>query len=818
MIKNYPSSLFYKIIFTIAFAFCFFNSNAQYANAVIDDQLTNANEYGTANSNTYTSGGQTWHLTWDADTLYVMVRNANIYESVIMYFDFNPIVPVNGGNNTNGNLTGYFAEGLTPNLPFRADAFLYSRCLNPSSNFGIIGNANGTGGWLGVGFGNNALGSGVNDVSDGFVASGNISGEDRREFKIAWAHLKGSAGVPSSFNWFGYCAYNCSNTCGGIYGQVPSANPSGSLPPNSTPDMVRYFTVSTTANGSATNPVSRDSYTHLGSIITNFGNISCYDFTMNTPGQFITRLTGAGFKDWTIDGTLVVNNGSIYFGGYNAAYGITDYGATTINNLLISGGELNFDYDTYVTLVTGDVTQTGGLFYLGDRTNANQGDLEVRGNWNRTGGTFGINHKAVFFRGTSLQNISGIGTHFPYVEINNAAGISLVSGNDTIQDTLWLVIGNVSLANNNLTIEGLNGQTVSSTGAISGGSSNSFIVTDGTGVLEQRQVGPTVRSTSILYPIGNSSTDYRPVTITNTGTTDNITARVFSTVWTGGTNGAGTQISTDYVDRTWVLGETVTGGSNLDLSFQYAGADELTSFDRTNCAIVYHNGGSWITTQAYGPVAGGNPYTRAVSGISNLGDFSIQSVLLSPLPVNLVAFNAELKGNDGNVYWTTTNEINADHFILERSVDGINFSEISTQTAQTQSTVFKNYYYLDKNINRLGTSVIYYRLREVDKNGSQYYSQIIALKLKDNTVSDILNFFPNPCIDQFVISYFSDKDDEITLDIYSSTGAIVCSVNFEVSEGINQLNQTQLNDIAQGIYFVKITNHQRQINYKFVKQ
>ncbi len=817
MLKVYSKYFCLKIICSIAAGLIYFSANGQYGNAVIDDQLTNADEYGTGNANTYTSGGQTWHLTWDADTLYVMVRNANISEGIFMYFDFNPIVPVNGGNNSNGNLTGYFYENITPNLPFRADAFLYLRNINPTFNFGIVGNANGTGGWVGVGANANALGGGTNDITEGFIASANVAGEDRREFKIAWSRLKGSAGVPASFNWMGYCAYNCSGSCGGVYGQVPAANPSGTFPVGATPDFVRYFTVSTTANGSATNPISRDSYTHLGGSISSFGNINCYDFTMNTAGQTITRLTGPGLKDWTINGTLVVNNGAIYFGAYNAAYGITDYGTTTINNLLISGGELNFDYDTYVTLVTGNVTQTGGLLYLGDRTNANQGDLELRGNWLRTGGTFGINHKAVFFRGNTLQTISGIGTKFPYVEINNAAGVQLLSGNDTIQDTLWLVNGNISLGNNNLVIEGLNGQTPTSTGAISGGSSNSFIVTDGTGVLEQRQLGPTVRNTSILFPIGNNSTDYRPVTITNTGTTDDINARVFATVWTGGNLGAGTQIPDYYVDRTWVLNESVSGASNLDLTFQYAAADELTSFIRTNCAVVQHSGGVWNTTQPYGPVAGGNPYTRTTSGITALGNFSIESELI-PLPFDLLDFDAVLKNNDGFIYWQTTNEVNVDQYELERSTDALNFSTIAVVPAITHNLVYKNYNYTDPDITGLGVKVVYYRLKQVDKNGNSNYTKIIALKLSNAVQPGIISFYPNPCADQLNICYFSAIDEHVTFDIYTVSGSIVHSSTLAVEEGINELRISQLHDIAQGVYFIRIRNDKQLMNYKFIKQ
>src|SRR5205085_1268180 len=135
-------------------------------------------------------------------------------------------------------------------------------------------------------------------------------------------------------------------------------------------------------------------------------------------------------------------------------------------------------------------------------------------------------------------------------------------------------------------------------------------------------------------------------------------------------------------------------------TFQYDGADELTSFDRSNCAITYHNGTSWITIPPYGPVSGGNPYTRSVLGITDFGNYSIQSIV-QPLPVSLLEFNAVLKGNDGSVYWRTTNEVNVDHYILERSVDGNNFNEIVNLPSQTQSSVYKLYNHLDKNLNLL---------------------------------------------------------------------------------------------------------------------
>jgi hypothetical protein len=46
-------------------------------------------------------------MTWDDNNLYVGITNANLAEAAVIYIDRNPISPVNGGNNSNGNLLGF---------------------------------------------------------------------------------------------------------------------------------------------------------------------------------------------------------------------------------------------------------------------------------------------------------------------------------------------------------------------------------------------------------------------------------------------------------------------------------------------------------------------------------------------------------------------------------------------------------------------------------------------------------------------------------------------------------------------------------------
>ncbi|HYE95838.1 MAG TPA: T9SS type A sorting domain-containing protein [Rubricoccaceae bacterium] len=349
-----------------------------------------ADEYGTGNANTYVSGGATWYMTWDDTYLYLSIQNANETEAGIVYLDLDPILPVNGGGTGNGNTTGLPGyDGLTPDLPFRADAAIYFK-----NDYRELRRRGGAGSWTTVNAGNNGLGGGSDDYADGHYCShtrGNgPNGDDDRELRISWSRLTGGGSRPAAFNWNGYLAY-----ANGIYGQVPVENPSGTLGSGATPDFVRYFTVSNTGNGVSTNPFSRNSYTHIGGNVAGFGAIAVYDFTMNTAGFTITRNTTTG-GDWTIAHDLVVADGTVHFG----ASGGASYGATTVGNLKLAGdasftlaanGTLEMGYtnqplvvlDSLLTFDIGDGTSgCGGSDFREPNvflSNDPGGDIEVEG-------------------------------------------------------------------------------------------------------------------------------------------------------------------------------------------------------------------------------------------------------------------------------------------------------------------------------------------------------------------------------------------------------------------------------------------------------
>lgn len=103
-------------------------------------------------------------------------------------------------------------------------------------------------------------------------------------------------------------------------------------------------------------------------------------------------------------------------------------------------------------------------------------------------------------------------------------------------------------------------------------------------------------------------------------------------------------------------------------------------------------------------------------------------VVTDPLPVRLTSFSG-FWGNEGvTLQWQTSEETNASHFVVERSQDGRHFEAVGKVAAVGESSVTRRYDYHDPQIaGRPGK--VYYRLVEVDLDGLQQTSRIIAVQV-----------------------------------------------------------------------------------------
>lgn len=133
----------------------------------------------------------------------------------------------------------------------------------------------------------------------------------------------------------------------------------------------------------------------------------------------------------------------------------------------------------------------------------------------------------------------------------------------------------------------------------------------------------------------------------------------------------------------------------------------------------------------------------------NLTSFSqtvIGTLGTSPLPVELVSFVAERRGEDALLTWATASEKNNAYFAIESSADGRTFRELGQLPGHGNTSQRQEYAFTDHNLARYSAKLVYYRLRQVDLDGTSTYSPIRTVEPGADAAPQLLAY-PNPAHD-----------------------------------------------------------------------
>ena len=203
----------------------------------------------------------------------------------------------------------------------------------------------------------------------------------------------------------------------------------------------------------------------------------------------------------------------------------------------------------------------------------------------------------------------------------------------------------------------------------------------------------------------------------------------------------------------------------------------------------------WSAPQA--SVNGGNrnPFTGDIWWVSA----STEPALLTPLPSTGISLTAALNGSDVLLKWKTETEANSDHFEIERSTDGRNFSVIGMKSAAGNSTTTQNYDLVDPNMN---ASVYYYRLKLVDADNRFAYSNIVPVRKAGNIKT--VRMFPNPAASQVNLE-FSNAKGNYVVTVYNQAGQEVISQKNTITYGVQYVTVNR-NTLASGSYVVRVRN------------
>jgi hypothetical protein len=537
---------------------------------------------------------------------------------------------------------------------------------------------------------------------------------------------------------------------------------------------------------------------NTGSFFYQFDGGNPFGFS-TLPDSKVVFKTGSYFEYYIPGGTPSFS-GRIYanfrFFGSGGATTCTGANAVSIDTFEVRSGTINVN-----------MTATPGHSIKGDITVSAGATL----NFNpASAGTINLN-------GTSPQNITNSGTLTfgtnQDIAVNNAAGLTLKSS-IALNKTLTFISGKINIGNNTLTVNN------TAAGTIVGQGINSYVVTDGTGVLKR---AVTAATNSYDFPVGNSLY-YKPATInfTTAPTSAGSLSARFNTGFTAFLNPGGPllegalKVNALSIQGTWFIDPDVnlTGGLYTG-TFSGNGVIDVIDFAKLVLVKRPTGGGDWVLNGTHVTATGSNA-TPSVSrtGMSGFSQFGIGGELNIALPIQLNYLNSTKQNNSHNLTWkiTCANSRNVT-MTLERSADNRNFTGINTIVADALRCQ-QPFAYTD-NVPLAGIN--YYRLKMTDDNGKTTYSNAIAILNKDAGF-EIIGLQPTLVTNDALLNVTAAQKIKMVLVVTDINGRLMKKIICNLMAGSNKLAINLTNLPAGNYQITGFTEDGKLKTIKFVKQ
>ncbi|MDB5235873.1 MAG: C-terminal target protein [Hymenobacter sp.] len=448
----------------------------------------------------------------------------------------------------------------------------------------------------------------------------------------------------------------------------------------------------------------------------------------------------------------------------NWSYGQVPDAAT---NVAIPSGRALYPTLSAGTVATKDLTiNSGGSFTTNGGTT-----LQVNGNLTNNG-TATLSGTVQFVGTAATQTLSNSGS-FTTLVVNKSAGTVQLSQNLTINSALTLTSG-----------------TLTTTGSYQVNLGGSASLSE----LETSYVSGKVAVSRTLAPGAAETFGGLGLTLTpasgSTAPGSTLVSRVTGTALTGVNSSASVQ-------RYFDIQPATNTGLNVNMAFAYFD-HELNGIAAANLNLFKSVSGTTGPWANQGLIALG---TKTVSK-TGITDFSIWTLgsKLTPLPVELTDFTATAEGKATvRLAWATATEKNSALFEVERSLNGTAFDRIGGVPAAGNSSAPRSYVLLDAKL-LAGVALLYYRLRQVDADGTFTYSPMRAVALSGGTPSSELTLAPNPGRS----TTLAGVQVGATVEVYDALGRLVLTAKADVTGKAALLLPANL---TSGVYVVRTGSH-----------
>ena len=188
-------------------------------------------------------------------------------------------------------------------------------------------------------------------------------------------------------------------------------------------------------------------------------------------------------------------------------------------------------------------------------------------------------------------------------------------------------------------------------------------------------------------------------------------------------------------------------------------------------------------------------------------------VVAAPLPVRLTAFLAEPLGpGEVQLRWNTATEEQNKEFVVQRSVDGEAFTALAHLPGHGNTTLPQAYQYADKQL-PANVSKLYYRLQQVDMDGTRSYSPVRVVAVVPGTAPALLQtYVPIPTDGQLHYTFAGPTTGTGQLVLYSMLGQRLGQYPLAASGS----GTVPVAGLAAGAYVLRLVNADGRYTGRFV--
>ena len=193
---------------------------------------------------------------------------------------------------------------------------------------------------------------------------------------------------------------------------------------------------------------------------------------------------------------------------------------------------------------------------------------------------------------------------------------------------------------------------------------------------------------------------------------------------------------------------------------------------------------------------GGGKGDGGTSGFGAAGQVIVTVNII--LPIELLSFDASLVTEGVALDWITVSEINNDYMAVERSLDGREFREIGRINGKGTTYEEQSYRFIDR---LPAAGLNYYRLRQVDFDGTTTYHRIVSVRVEDRSRKLELMAFPNPTRDRLNLRWTAGQEGTASVQVFDIAGRVLLAQQVAAGGSTYEL---PVNTLPAGSYWLRL--------------